>query len=74
MNSSTPADLSNRLTRLETRHETHAATLDELDELVRGESLNLRDRVLILWHSQLWVLALASAVVGAVLQKLLGLL
>lgn len=68
-----PTDLNQRLTRLETRHETHAETLEELDELIRGQSLNLRDRVLILWHSQLLVMALASAVVGAVLQKLLGL-
>ena len=72
--SNAPADISSRLARLETRHDNHAETLEELDELVRGESLNLRDRVLILWHSQLWVLALSSFVVGAVVQKLLGLL
>jgi hypothetical protein len=68
-------DISHRLSQLESRHESDKATLDELDLLVRGSaSLNLRDRVLILWHSQLWILALASAVVGSVLQKLLGIL
>ena len=68
-------DFSTRLHRLEARHEHHKQTLDELDTLVRGsEHLNLRDRVLILWHSQLWILALASAVIGCVLQKLLGIL
>lgn len=64
-----------RLTRLEASHEHHAATLADLDALIRGsDGLNLRDRVLILWHSQLWILALAAAVVGGVLQKLLGIL
>lgn len=70
-----PAELSQRVTRLETQSEHRDRTLDELDQLVRGsDGLNLRDRVLILWHSQLWILALASAIVGCVLQKLLDIL
>ena len=69
------AEISDRLVRLESRARHDGKTLAELDELIRGSTgLSLRDRVLILWHSQLWILALASTVVGAVLQKLLHLL
>lgn len=52
-----------------------AHRLEQLEtQLHGGEGLGLKTRVLILWHSYVWVIAIAGALVGSVLTKLLDLL
>lgn len=60
--------------RLGSWQQKYSRRLQELDDQIHGgEGLGLRVRVLILWHSYVWVIGVAGVLVGAVLAKLLGL-
>lgn len=60
--------------RLGTWQQKYSRKLQDLEDQVDGgEGLGLRVRVLILWHSYVWVIGIAGVLVGAVLSKLLGL-
>lgn len=60
--------------RLGSWQQRYAAKLEQLDSQIHGgEGLGLKTRVLILWHSYVWVIGVAGAVIGAVLAKVLGL-